>query len=340
MPDSPAALGEIWEMFDHIDFGSNVSQVSATESCRVLRLSAPTGDGFMTLYRVFAGVYLMYNDFHLRECPSQMEGAQNVFCIDHCREGRMEQRLNDRQTYFMEPGTLRIDRRVHHSGQVILPTCHYHGITIGFDVPVAQGALQKACPGVNIDLNALVRQFCAGDRPTVLRGSPGTEALFYPLYHLPGQVAMDYLRVKVLEILVYLKTQPIREADRETAYFYADQVEKIRAVHDYLLEDLSTTRPLPELAAQFSLTETALKRCFKQMYGTSVYAYLKGYRLQQAALWLRAEPGTAVAEIAQRVGYGSHSKFSAAFRAQFGVTPQEYRERNVSVSQPKEEEYE
>ena len=340
MPDSSAALGEIWAMFDHIDFGSNVSQVSATENCRVLRLSAPTGDGFMTLYRVFDGVYVMYNDFHLRECPSQMEGAQNVFCIDHCREGRMEQRLNDRQTYFMEPGTLRIDRRVHHSGQVILPTCHYHGITIGFDVPVAQAALQKACPSVSIDLTAMIRQFCVEERPTVLRGSPGTEALFYPLYHLSGQVSIDYLRVKVLEILVYLKTQPIREADRETAYFYADQVEKIRAVHDYLLADLSATHPLPELAAQFSLTETALKRCFKQMYGTSVYAYLKGYRLQQAALWLRAEPDTAVAEIAQRVGYGSHSKFSAAFRAQFGVTPQEYRERNVSASQPKEEEYE
>lgn len=340
MPDSPAALGEIWAMFDHIDFGSNVSQISATEHCRVLRLSDPTGDGFMTLYRVFNGVYLMYNDFHLRECPSQMEGAQNVFCIDHCREGRMEQRLNDRQTYFMEPGTLRIDQRVHHSGQVILPTCHYHGITIGFDVPVAQAALQKACSGVGIDLNALLRQFCADDRPTVLRGNPGTEALFYPLYHLPGQVEMDYLRVKVLEILVYLKTQPIREADRETAYFYADQVEKIRAVHDYLLADLSVTHPLPELAAQFSLTETAMKRCFKQMYGTSVYAYLKGYRLQQAALWLRAEPGTAVAEIAQRVGYGSHSKFSAAFRAQFGITPQEYRERNVSESRPKEDENE
>ncbi len=340
MPDSPAALGEIWAMFDHIDFGSNVSQVSATENCHVLRLSDPTGDGFMTLYRVFGGVFVMYNDFHLRECPSQMEGAQNVFCVDHCREGRMEQRLNDHQTYFMEPGTLRIDQRVHHSGQVILPTCHYHGITIGFDVPVAQAALQEACPGVSIDLTAMIRQFCANERPTVLRGSPGTEALFYPLYHLPGQVSIDYLRVKVLEILVYLKTQPIREADRETSYFYADQVEKIRAVHDYLLADVSATHPLPELAAQFSLTETALKRCFKQMYGTSVYAYLKGYRLQQAALWLRAEPDTAVAEIAQRVGYGSHSKFSAAFRAQFGVTPQEYRERNVSESRPKEDEYE
>ncbi len=340
MSDSPAALGGMWAMLDSLDLGSNVSQIAATDYCRVFRLSDPTGDGFMTMYRVFDGVYVIYNDFHLRECLSQMEGAQNLFCIDHCREGRMEQHLNTHQTCFMEPGTLYIDHRVHHSGQVVLPTCHYHGITIGFDVPVAQAALQKACPGVSIDLTAMIRQFCAEERPTVLRGSPGTEALFYPLYHLPGQVSIDYLRVKVLEILVYLKTQPIREADRETAYFYADQVEKIRAVHDYLLADLSATHPLPELAAQFSLTETALKRCFKQMYGTSVYAYLKGYRLQQAALWLRAEPGTAVAEIAQRVGYGSHSKFSAAFRAQFGVTPQEYRERNVSVSQPKEEEYE
>lgn len=337
MSDHPAIRGEVWQMFDHIHLGANVTQVSQADACRVLRLSDPTGDGFMTMYRVFDGVYLMYNDFHLRECPSQMQGAQDVLCIDHCREGRMEQRLNNNQTYFMEPGTLRIDRRVHHSGQVILPTCHYHGITLIFDTLYAPEALRKACPAVTIDLQALARQFCAGDRPTVLHGSPGVEALFYQLYHLPGQVEPDFLKVKVLEILLYLRTQPIREADRETAYFYADQVEKIRAVHDYLLADLSVTHSLPELAAQFSLTETALKRCFKQMYGTSVYAYLKGYRLQQAALTLRAEPDTAVAEIAQRVGYSSHSKFSAAFRAQFGVTPQEYRERNAGDLLPKEE---
>lgn len=45
MPEYPVPRGEVWQMFDHIDFGSNVTQVSAADACRVLWLSAPTGDG-------------------------------------------------------------------------------------------------------------------------------------------------------------------------------------------------------------------------------------------------------------------------------------------------------
>ena len=35
--------------------------------------------------------------------------------------------------------------------------------------------------------------------------------------------------------------------------------------------------------------------------------------------------GLTIAEIAAQVGYDSQSKFSAAFRSQYGVLPKEYR---------------
>gem|GEM_PF-1869773 len=71
-------------------FGSNVHEVAADGSCRVLRIDDETGEGFMTMYRVFGGVYLMYNDFHLRRCVSEYQNPETVLCIDHCREGRIE----------------------------------------------------------------------------------------------------------------------------------------------------------------------------------------------------------------------------------------------------------
>ena len=45
---------------------SNVYQVAADENCRVLKVTGSDGEGFMTLYQVFQGVYLMYDDFHIR----------------------------------------------------------------------------------------------------------------------------------------------------------------------------------------------------------------------------------------------------------------------------------
>lgn len=55
-----------WEMFHSTDMGENLEEVVETEDCKVLRMKGPNGDGLMTIYRVFDGVYLMYNDFHAR----------------------------------------------------------------------------------------------------------------------------------------------------------------------------------------------------------------------------------------------------------------------------------
>ena len=45
---------ELFDMLDKAGFGSNVHEVAADGECRVLRLDDETGEGFMTMYRVFA----------------------------------------------------------------------------------------------------------------------------------------------------------------------------------------------------------------------------------------------------------------------------------------------
>ena len=63
----------------------------------------------MTMYRVFDGIYLMYNDFHLNSCRSEYQNKETVLCIDHCREGRIEHENSLGERYYMEAGDLRID---------------------------------------------------------------------------------------------------------------------------------------------------------------------------------------------------------------------------------------
>ena len=54
-----------WAMFHSTDMGDNLEEMVETEDCKVLRMRDPSGDGLMTIYRVFDGVYLIYNDFHM-----------------------------------------------------------------------------------------------------------------------------------------------------------------------------------------------------------------------------------------------------------------------------------
>lgn len=63
---------------------------------------------------------------------------------------------------------------------------------------------------------------------------------------------------------------------------------------------------------------------FKEVYGSSLAAHMKEHRMERAAALLR-ETDLSVAEIAGQVGYESQSKFTAAFKEQFGQLPKEYR---------------
>ena len=66
--------------------------------------------------------------------------------------------------------------------------------------------------------------------------------------------------------------------------------------------------------------ETLLKGRFRALFGTSVFAYLRQIRMEEARRLL-LERHLNVTEVAQRVGYANPSKFAAAFRRQFGKSP-------------------
>ncbi|SHN74834.1 AraC-type DNA-binding protein [Desulfitobacterium chlororespirans DSM 11544] len=86
---------------------------------------------------------------------------------------------------------------------------------------------------------------------------------------------------------------------------------------------------LEELSARFEIPLTSMKTCFKGVYGTSVFAYMRTYRMHQAAVLLRTNRRESVAEIAGRVGYDNPGKFAMAFKKIMGKSPLEYRKSFV-----------
>ena len=58
--------------------------------CRVYQLSNGTGNGQITVYQVFNGIELYYNDIHLAYCNQDQVTAKNIIEINHCYIGRYE----------------------------------------------------------------------------------------------------------------------------------------------------------------------------------------------------------------------------------------------------------
>ena len=69
-------------------------------------------------------------------------------------------------------------------------------------------------------------------------------------------------------------------------------------------------------------------RTFEQVTGATPHQIVRRTRLRQAASRLLAEPGQ-VLEIALECGFGDVSNFNHAFRAEFGVSPRQFRQASV-----------
>jgi len=104
----------------------------------------------------------------------------------------------------------------------------------------------------------------------------------------------------------------------------AQQVQLIRQIHDYLLTHMEQRITIEELAHKYLMNPTTLKDVFKAVYGESIASHMKEHRMEKAAQLLR-ETDLPVAEVARQVGYESQSKFTAAFKEQYGQLPKEYR---------------
>lgn len=80
----------VWDQVPDGVAGSNVDLVISDDNCQIMKLSDETGEGIMTMYRVFDGVYIMFNDFHMESCYSNYQSNATMLAVDHCREGCIE----------------------------------------------------------------------------------------------------------------------------------------------------------------------------------------------------------------------------------------------------------
>ena len=203
------------------------------------------------------------------------------------------------------------------------------GVLVSVDARGARESLNTICTllgGLTLDTGQ-VRRWMAGRGGCAVEGpTHWSRAAFADLDRLPHSEQARWCVWKSVELL-YLLSAP-EKAETDTAP--ALEREVARALADtrrYMEEHLDEPLTIPALSRRACLSATTFKEGFRRLYGLPVHAWLRQRRMERAAELLRSS-SLSVLGVAQSVGYGSASQFTAAFRRQYGVTPAQYR-KNV-----------
>jgi len=119
------------------------------------------------------------------------------------------------------------------------------------------------------------------------------------------------------EILTETKTQTPKKLDRKFINEFTAIVESNISNDQFSVEDI---------CKQIGISRVQLYRKVKALLDCNVNDYILNVRLQKAKHYLtRGE--LSVAEVAYKVGFASPGYFSTVFKAKFGVSPKEFKEK-------------
>ena len=147
------------------------------------------------------------------------------------------------------------------------------------------------------------------------------------IQHSPyqGRLQEVFLLSKSLELLV-LQVEAFEAFRSRNAQFIRSDADKkkLQAAKEIVRQRLQNPLSLGELAKEVGINEYKLKKGFKELFGTTVFAYLAQLRLENACRLLR-DTQQNVKEIAYELGYASPQHFQRVFKQQYGVTPGQFR---------------
>ncbi|MDB9375975.1 AraC family transcriptional regulator [Nodularia sphaerocarpa] len=181
-------------------------------------------------------------------------------------------------------------------------------------------------------LPSLLKPFLETDTPpsfyqSLGKMTPAMQVALSQLLNCPvkGMMRRTYVEAKTLELITLQFARLLEDTTpgQPSVRLRKRDIECIYQARDILLEDMTNPPSLIALAQQVQLNERKLKQGFHQIFGTTVFGYLRDYRLEQACQLLMTDQMN-VAEVSYSVGFANRSYFAAAFRKKFGINPSDY----------------
>ena len=157
--------------------------------------------------------------------------------------------------------------------------------------------------------------------------SPACNIAIQQIINCPYRSSLKrlFLEGKALELISHSLARVVTSGDafQKNTELQPNDMEGAMEARNILISNLENPPSLLALAKQVGTNKNKLNKGFKQIFGTSVFDYLRKHRLERARELLNIKK-MSVGEAAALVGYSHQSSFTRAFKNHFGTIPTDH----------------
>jgi AraC-like DNA-binding protein len=299
-----------------------------------LQFSSELSDGWMQRYKLRQGLEVVLESIHL--CSSLVQEIEYgsdfpAIAISFCLAGQTQIKINSLdQSFNLGCG----------QGILSVPGSYCGVMTIAYTSEqrhafitfyIEPKTLYNLIGDRFAQLPNYLQQMITGEDPAPYFQPCAMNAAMWmaaeQVWSCPYQMLTRqlYLEAKAIELIaLYFQecTTEMKSVSKYSALRSGD-IDRIYQAKNILIQQIDNPPSLIELAKQVRLNDYKLKLGFRQVFGKTVFGYLRDYRMQQAKQLLDQDTMT-IAEVAYAVGFANRGRFAAAFKQAYGINPHIY----------------
>ncbi len=297
------------------------------ESEKTYRLKSNAGEGIMRDYEIAYGIELVYSELEsyypvVRDIPESVNYIEIMYMI----EGHADFEMENRRVASADKGDICIFNSRVGAKKITFGEKGIRCISIVLLIDSLKDELNRFFSTDVFGKKPLFEYAVNSDSCISFTASEMLRTIFTEMVLLPQEHGEYHRKLLVLRAILALEDIKTGKNDGYH-YFSGDSSNKVHEARKILGENLTSDVSIEKLAEMVNLNRTTLQRVFRQMYGVTIFEYRTQVRMQEAKNLL-LEDRLSVTEIAGLCGYSNSSKFSAAFKKRFVLSPMEWKRNN------------
>jgi AraC family transcriptional activator of pyochelin receptor len=290
------------------------------------------GSGYLNRFLLRNGIFINIMDMQLNEeIRIPLDLRLSIFEVVHCLQGSIHYYDEETGDYRLDEGHYSIYMKDRYTGWMVCPkNMPIKCISVVASDPLSGLFSYREEADFSAQQYEALCQEKAVDlmKPQSIFAAIKEPFLDIDKCRLNGISRLIYMESKAAEIisLAYVQASSKPRASSKVVLNADDRLKLVQAEHS-LLSRLAEPLTLGLLAIEVGLNAHKLKEGFRQVYGKSIFSFIKDARLEKARQLLISNEDMNINEIVNEVGYSNTGHFARAFREKWGANPRDYRFR-------------